>query len=336
MSLSKLATLTLASATTLVAGVIGASAQAACEVGTGTTIRPVEGTNLEEKFQHLVVYRGLEQMGYEIGDPQEVEYQTIHLALGTGDADLTAVHWDPLHKAFFDESGGEGAMTKVGNLVEGALQGYLVDKASYDAGITNLGDLTDPETAKRFDADGDGLADLAGCVPGWGCERVIEHQLTEFGLRDTVVHNQGAYNAIIADTIARIEGGKPVLYYTWTPYWVSGVLVPGENVEWIAVPYSSLPDGREANTVFKGKDLGFEVNTLRVVANNKFLEANPGAHKFLEMAAININDVSAQNNKMQAGEDSIEDIERHTDEWIAANQAAFDSWVAAGCGAGSS
>ena len=297
--------------------------------GKGVTVRPIEGTNLEEKFQHKIIYKALTELGYEVAEPQEVEYQTIHLALGTGDGDFTAVHWDPLHHTFFIESGGEEKMTKVGQYIEGALQGYLVDKASYEAGVQNLGDLTDPEVAKRFDADGDGTADLAGCVPGWGCERVIEHHLTEFKLRDTVTHNQGAYNAIIAETIAREQSGKPFVYYTWTPYWVSGVLVPGKNVEWIAVPYSSLPDGRKANTEFGGKDLGFEVNSLRVVANNKFLESNPAAAKLFELAKLDINDVSAQNMKMRDGESDIEDIDRHVDEWIEAHREAFDGWVKA-------
>ena len=72
--------------------------------GEGVTIRPVEGTNLEEKFQHKIIYRALEELGYEVAEPQEVEYQTIHLALGSGDGDFTAVHWDPLHAAFFEES----------------------------------------------------------------------------------------------------------------------------------------------------------------------------------------------------------------------------------------
>ncbi len=302
--------------------------------GSGVTVQPIEGTNLEEKFQHQIIYRALTKLGYEIAEPQEVEYQTIHLALGTGDGDFTAVHWDPLHAVFFEESGGEAKMTKVGNYIEGALQGYLVDSASYAAGIQNLGDLKDPEVAKRFDADGNGTADLAGCVPGWGCERVIEHHLTEFGLRDTVTHNQGAYNAIIAETVAREQNGEPIIYYTWTPYWVSGVLVPGENVEWIAVPYSSLPDGRVADTMFMGKDLGFEVNSLRVVANNEFLDANPAARAVFEVAKLNINDVSAQNNAMRGGEDSLDDIARHVDEWIAAHQDTFDSWVEAGQKAG--
>lgn len=309
--------------------VLGANAAFADSMpGEGVTVRPVEGTILEEKFQHWIIYRALEELGYEVAEPQEVEYQTIHLALGTGDGDFTTVHWDPLHQVFFNESGGEEKMTKLGQYIEGALQGYLVDKASYDAGVTNLGDLKDPEVAKRFDADGNGTADLAGCVPGWGCERVIEHHLTEFGLRDTVTHNQGAYNAVIAETVALHQAGKPIVYYTWTPYWVSGVLVPGDNVEWIAVPYSSLPDGRVANTEFMGKDHGFEVNSLRIVANNDFLSENPAAAKLFELAKLDINDVSAQNNKMRDGEDSLEDIGRHVDEWISANQATYDGWIA--------
>ncbi len=308
----------------------GASFADAMMPGKGVTVRPIEGTNLEEKFQHQIIYTALEQLGFEVDEPQEVEYQTIHLALGTGDGDFTAVHWDPLHAAFFEESGGAEKMTKFGDFIAGALQGYLVDTASYEAGVQNIGDLKDPEVAKRFDADGNGTADLAGCAPGWGCERVIEHHLDEFGLRDTITHNQGAYNAIIAETVARQQAGEPILYYTWTPFWVSGVLVPGDNVQWIAVPYSSLPDGRVANTMFQGKDHGFEVNTLRIVANNDFLNANPAARAVFEMAQLDINEVSAQNNTMRDGEDSIDDIARHVEEWIAANQDTFDSWVEAG------
>ncbi|MGH1538940.1 MAG: glycine betaine/L-proline ABC transporter substrate-binding protein ProX [Arenicella sp.] len=306
-----------------------ANTMAADMPGKGVTVRPAEGTNLEEKFQHQILYKALEELGYTVADPEEVSYQTIHLALGTGDADFTAVHWDPLHSGFFTESGGDEKLTKVGQYISGALQGYLVDKASYDAGVTSIDALKKPELAKRFDADNDGKADLTGCPPGWGCEGVIEHHLDAYKLRDIVTHNQGAYNAIIADTVARLDSGKPVLYYTYTPYWVSGVLVPGQNVEWIEVPFTALPGDRKANTEFKGKNLGFAVNSLRVVANNKFLEANPAAKKLFEVASLDINEISAQNLKMRNGEESVEDIARHVDEWIKANQTTFDSWVAA-------
>ena len=92
----------------------------------------------------------------------------------------------------------------------------------------------------------DGKADLTGCNPGWGCEAVIEHQLTAFKLRDNVTHTQGAYAALMADTIARYRQGHPILYYTWFPYWVGGVLRPGHDVVWLEVPFSSLP-GEQAH-----------------------------------------------------------------------------------------
>ena len=295
--------------------------------GAGVTVRPVMQSYVEEFFQHRILFRALEDLGYAVADPQEVEAQTVHLAIGTGDADFTAVHWNTLHDAFFQEAGGTATMTKVGTLIEGALQGYLVDKASYDAGITDLGQLTDPATAARFDADGDGKADLAGCVPGWGCERVIEHQLTEFGLRDAVTHNQGAYNAIIADTIARQKNGEAVLYYTWTPYWVSGALVPGQDVEWLSVPFTALPDGGTGETEFNGKNLGFAVDSIRVVAGNDFLAANPAAAKLFELARIDINDISAQNKLIADGEDGAAAIDDHVTAWIAAHRAEYDGWL---------
>lgn len=295
--------------------------------GEGVTVRPVIQPAIEEMFQARIVFRALEDLGYTVADPQEVIAQTAHLAVGTGDADIFTDSWDKLHEAFFKEAGGPDKISKVGTLVEGALQGYLVDKASYDAGVKNLGDLKDPAIAAKFDGDGDGKADLAGCVPGWGCERVIEHQLTEYGLRDTISHNQGEYNAIIADTIARLKNGKPVLYYTWTPYWVSGALVPGKDVEWLSVPYTSLPDGAKANTEFDGKNLGFAVDNLRIVARNDFLKANPAAAKLFEVAKISIIDVSAENKLIADGEDSSKAIDKHVADWINAHRAEYDGWL---------
>lgn len=295
--------------------------------GEGQTVRPIVGLIAEELFQARILFRALEDLGYEVETPQEVEIQTAHLALGTGDGDFYPAHWKNLHEAYFNESGGPDVLELSGPFVEGTVQGYLVDKASYDAGMTDIGMLQDPETAAKFDADGDGMADLAGCVPGWGCERVIEHHMDEYGLRDTVAHNQGAYNAIMADVIARHQNGEPILYYTWTPYWVSGALVPGEDVEWVTVPYTSLPDGVEADTEFDGKNLGFAVDDIYVIATDQFLADNPPAAALFKAARIDVNDVSAQNKLMSDGEDSSDDIDRHVDDWIEAHRAEYDGWL---------
>lgn len=314
-------------ALTAMALVLAMPALAQDKPGDGVTVRPIVSTQIEEFFQHRILFRALEDLGYTVEEPSEAEYQTIHLAIGTGDADFTAVSWHTLHDAFFQEAGGDAVMSRVGIYIEGALQGYLVDKATYDSGVTNIGDLKDPAVAAKFDADGDGKADLAGCIPGWGCERVIEHHLDEYGLRDTVTHNQGAYQAIIADVMARHANGEPILYYTWTPYWVSGALVPGRDVEWLAVPHTSLPDGDTGVTEFEGKNLGFAVDNIGVVARNDFLEANPAARKLFEVAKLDINDISAENKLITDGENTSEAIDKHVADWIAAHQAEYDGWL---------
>lgn len=83
------------------------------------------------------------------------------------------------------------------------------------------------------------------------------------------------------------------------------------------------------NTEYEGKNLGFAVNSMRSIANKRFLEANPAAARLFEVAKLHINWVSIQNFTMRDGEDSLEDIARHVDEWIEVNQETFDSWIKA-------
>jgi len=306
--------------------------------GEGKSVQPIITTTAEELFQHLILFEGLEQLGYEVSTPLELgEYGSLHVALANGDADFTAVHWRILHESFYENSGGDEDLERLGVFVENVLQGYLVDKATAEEhGITSLEQFQDPEIAALFDSDGNGTADLTGCNPGWGCERVIEHQIPEYGLGDTVTHNQGSYFALVADTIERFKQEEPIFYYTWTPLWVSGVLVPGEDVEWLEVPYTSLPDDPDAtaeDTSAAGKNLGFAVDNIMVLANDAWAAENPAAAAFLDAAEVPIDDISAQNLSMREGEDDRDDIRRHTAEWIEQNQEAFDSWVEAGLAA---
>jgi glycine betaine/proline transport system substrate-binding protein len=298
--------------------------------GDGVTVVPLKSSIAEETFQTMLVMKALEELGYEVEDIKELEYAAGHVAIANGDGTFMADHWDPLHIDFFLEAGGEEKIYREGVYSPGALQGYLIDKKTADEhGITNIEQFQDPEIAALFDTNGDGTADLSGCNPGWGCEKVIEHHMDAYGLRDTVTHNQGSYSAIIADTITRYEQGGSVFYYTWTPYWVSGVLVPGEDVVWLNVPFSSLPGAREdVDTALPdGSNYGFQANNQRIVANLEWAEANPAAAKLFEIMTLSSNDISAQNLKMREGEDSEADIERHADAWIAGHQDTWNSWL---------
>lgn len=88
------------------------------------------------------------------------------------------------------------------------------------------------------------------------------------------------------------------------------------------------PDGASGVTEYDGETLGFAVDSIRIVARNDFLAANPAAAKLFEVAKVDINDVSAENKLIADGEDSSADIDKHVEDWIAAHQAEYDGWLA--------
>jgi len=305
--------------------------------GAGIKVQGLQNTIAEETFQTSLVNKALAKLGYDVQPIKEIAPVTAHVAIANGDATFMADHWEPLHANFYTNAGGDAKLSMTGVYSDNSAQGYLIDKATAEKyNITNISQMADPKIARLFDSDGDGKADLTGCDPGWGCEEAIEHHLTAFKLRDHVTHKQGSYSALIADTLIRHKEGKPVFYYTWTPYWVSAVMKPGIDVVWLEVPFSSLP-GTQAKLDTKlpnGKNYGFVVNQQNIVANKQFIEANPAAGKLFEVMKLNSADINAQNMRMNQGESTAADIERHTNAWIGAHQKLFDGWIAQAMAAG--
>ncbi|MGE6983567.1 glycine betaine/L-proline ABC transporter substrate-binding protein ProX [Kluyvera intermedia] len=315
---------------TAFATLVSSSAFAADLPGKGITVQPIQSTLSEETFQTLLVSRALEKLGYTVDKPNEVDYNVAYTSLAAGDATFTAVNWIPLHDDMYAAAGGDKKFYREGTLVNGAAQGYLIDKKTADQyHITNIEQLKDPKIAKLFDTNGNGKADLTGCNPGWGCEAVINHQLDAYELTKSVDHNQGNYAAMMADTITRFKEGKPVLYYTWTPYWVSDVLKPGKDVVWLQVPFSSLP-GEQKNIDTKlsnGANYGFPVSTMHIVANKAWAEKNPAAAKLFAIMKLPLTDINAQNAMMHDGKASEADVQGQVDGWVQAHQQVFDGWI---------
>jgi glycine betaine/proline transport system substrate-binding protein len=307
------------------AGVAG-NAGAADLPGKGITVTPCTSLSIEGLFKELILLKGLEKLGYNTNMPRTLTVPAEHQASASGDCTYSFDHWVPMHDPFLEKVKDETIV--IGPTVEGAIQGYLIDKKTSDKyGITNLEQFKDPKIAKLFDTKGDGKATLCCTTPGWGAEKVVNHELDAIGLRDTVDHRQGEYVPMIADVVARFRRGEPVFFYTWTPWWLLGELKPGVETVWLKVDpkYCLQPCGTSTT--------GFSVNDISIVANKDFMNKNPAAKAFLQAVRIPIDDLNAENLLMRNGENKEDDVKRHADAWIAKNQATFDSWVAKGLAA---
>jgi len=313
--------------------VIGATALLMTSSLLATKVTAVKSNIAEEGFQMYVAVEMVKQLGYEVevtnGVSYEVAYQTIAQNAKSDDVYFMTSNWDPLHNSKIDGAGGKSKLVQFGEYISGCAQGYLIDKKTADKyNIKYINDLKKPQIAKLFDSNNDGKADLAGCAAGWGCEGVIEHQLTAYGLRDTITHNQGEYSAIISDTIARYNNKKPILYYTWTPYWVSGKLVPGKDVVFLQVTHSAHPITKSTK-LSNGSDYGFNVNSQKIVANASVVTKHKDIAKLFELVKLNVNDISGENMLMSKGQNKESDIKNHAKMWIKSNQTKIDLWIEA-------
>ena len=161
-----------------------------------------------------------------------------------------------------------------------------------------------------------------------------------YGMNDHINLIKAGYTASMADALARYKNGQPVFFFTWAPNWTIFKFKPGVDVMWINVPeIKARPIEVEAidrmtvagvvGAVSDPAILGFVAADIQIVANKKFLNDNPAARKFFELFTLSLDDINEQNTRMQDGEKSSRDIERHADEWIAKNKKNWDRWVKA-------
>jgi glycine betaine/proline transport system substrate-binding protein len=146
--------------------------------GKGVTVRTGTGPVFFGRFVAEIVNIGLEKLGYNTEDVNQLNPSLMHVAIGNGDLDFSPVHLDKSHAPFFNKGGGEAKLERVGEVIPRLAEGYQIDQRTAEQyKITNLEQLKDPKIAKIFDSDGDGKANLAGCDVGRACERTIDHHL---------------------------------------------------------------------------------------------------------------------------------------------------------------
>ncbi|MFC6488299.1 glycine betaine/L-proline ABC transporter substrate-binding protein ProX [Nitratireductor sp. GCM10026969] len=325
---------TLAAAALLSAGSLS-PAVAQDQPGEGKTVQMARAT-WDTGWFHAEIYKQLlEELGYTVEGPTTLDNPPFYQAVSQGDVDLWVNGWFPLHNTYRStfESGAEivGAVAR-----GGALEGYLVDKASVEEfDIKTLDDFKRDEVKEAFDRNGDGKADLVACPPGWGCEVNIEHHLDAYDLRDHVNAIKAGYSASMADAVAAYENGESIFFYTWTPNWTVNEVVPGEDVMWIEVPEVNLPEDMadlEDAATLEGVEgcvadpctLGFPANDIVPVVNSEFLQENPAVGALLETVSIPLPAIFAQNAAMNAGDD---DIEGQASTWIEENRDQVDNWL---------
>jgi len=324
------------------------------------TIRSVYSFNSGfESFQNEVINIGLKKLGYKMNTKKSGFSRDNYIAIANGDFDYTTTYnTNPWSKQAFEEAGGKEKLKIVGTLIPNFIGGYQIDKKTADKyKIINFQQLQDEKIAKLFDSDGNDKANIAHCNAP--CEH-IRKQLKAYGLENTVEYDTnrlGMCNMRLfvesrpcyEKTLTRYQEGKPILYYASQPEWIFSVLKQGQDVVCLEVPFT-LDNLTEKDTLVDGKNLGFPIIQQRIVANKKFIEANPVAKRWLELVQIPLTDFNSEELRIKEAVDRLENnfsgftryrlekiysfldrklgnSHRQAKKWVKNNQQKFDRWL---------
>lgn len=318
---------------------VNLGALAAARPGEGVVVRPAKASWLSSEPKSVVISLLLQELGYQVEEPRMFSSNPLaYQAIVQGDIDYWPSGWFPGHTPQVP-SNFEREAVLAGTICTGCgIEGYLVDIPSIERfNIKSLDDFKRPEVKQAFDANRDGRADLFGCPPGWGCHEVVEYHLDAYDLRDHVNHVTADYTFNLANAVARIKAGEPTLLYTWAPNNSILLAVPGEDVLWINVPYidkaPAHEDFEDEALIVEGMEhavsdpllMGFVANNIHIVANRRFIEANPAAAELFRQVKLSLEWISEATLRIDEGEDPWA-IGR---EWIEENRETVDQWLEA-------
>ncbi len=325
----------------LTAGAIGLPALAQEMPGEGKTVKFARNDSLGAQYiQDEILISMMADLGYDV-DVTTIGLAAFFQAASQGDLDMTGDVNMPQRALQYETVKDEIALVGEGTIQGGGTNGYVIDKATADKyGITDVSQLKDPEIAKVFDSDGDGTANMANCDPGWSCGDVVDFQIKEFGLSDTVESVRAKYEPLMGEVFARFAQGDPVFYYTWAPSFVTEKLKPGTDVVWLPIPFDALPEGVTSNGGHEvagvvgcagGQDpcrMATGSWNWEIAANRDFLAANPAIVHLAENVSWPIEQWSSWEVKMR---DSNTDraIKTIAEEWKENNQDQYNAWVEA-------
>ena len=263
----------------------------------------------------------------------EVELQNgtnpvIFEAMDTGSMHVHPEVWLPnqtnLHDKFVKE---KGSVRMSPNGVP-SFQGICVTKASADrTGITEVADLADPDMAKNFDTNDDGLGEVWVGATGWASTIVEKIRAKSYGFDETMELLEMDEALAMADLDAAVAKDANHVFYCYTPNHMFALydLVildepPYDASKWTIIHPTDDPQWLEKSSAPVAWDLAY----LHVHYAASLEESHPEAAALLSKVELTTDQVSRMTFALVVQKKSAAD---YAVEWAQENAELVDSWM---------
>ena len=209
-----------------------------------------------------------------------------------------------------------------------SFQGMCVTKASAErTGIEAVADLADPDMAKNFDSNGDGLGEVWVGASGWASTNIEKIRARSYGYDETMELLEMDEALAMADVDAAVAKDANHVFYCYTPNHMFALydLVILEEPEydasmWTIVQPTDDPEWLEKSSAPVAWDLAY----LHVHYATALEETHPEAADLLSKVALTTDQVSRMTYALVVQKKSAAD---YAVEWAQENADLVDSWM---------
>ena len=263
----------------------------------------------------------------------EVELQNgtnpvIFEAMDTGSMHVHPEVWLPnqtnLHEKFVES---KGTVRMSPNGVP-SFQGMCVTKASAErTGITDISDLADPDVARNFDTNGDGLGEVWVGASGWASTNIEKIRAKSYGYDETMELLEMDEALAMADLDAAVAKDVNHVFYCYTPnhmFALYDLIILEEPAydasKWTIIQPTDDPEWLEKSSAPVAWDLAY----LHVHYAASLEESHPEAAALLSKVKLTTDQVSHMTFGLVVEGMSADD---YATQWAKDNAELVDQWM---------
>ena len=207
-------------------------------------------------------------------------------------------------------------------------QAMCVTKGTAErTGIENLNDLTNPDMAKNFDTDGDGMGEIWIGAAGWASTNVEKIRAKSYGYDQTMTLKEMDETLALAEVDNAVAQETNVVFFCYTPHHMFALhdLVilkepAHDEAKWNVIQPTDDPEWLEKS------DAGVAWSTAYLhIHYASALEADqPAAADLLSKVKLDTAAVSAMTYALVVEKQDPEEFAR---KWVDENGSLVDSWL---------
>ena len=256
--------------------------------------------------------------------------EEIFAGLDDGSIHVHPEVWLPNHKALHDKYIIGRKTAIMSEKAIPAEQGVCGTRQTADQfGIRKIEDLSDPQKAKTFDTNQDGLGEMWIGAPDWSSTRIEKIRAKSYGHAKTMQLLEAQETVAMAAIDAAVAVDRPLAFYCYAPHHLFALHEvvflqepPYSPLSWKIVDPAEDPQWLDHSQAA----VAWPTSFLHVVYSKALADAHPEAAKLLSAVELDVDTVSAMTYAIVV--DRIPAAE-FAKQWVKDNSERIDQWVKA-------